>query len=125
MSKVSTWMVYFVNLLRPRGFSRLLSHGLLDRGNVEGGPPKIITQAFEDLFEKIAGTKVARARSHAETGWPARARTHKIGLFPAAPQLVAKFVIDVQHFPHLMTDEFSTMLVSVSLRVSVGSQHAV
>ena len=51
LSKDSIWLAYYVSLSRPRGFSRLLSHGLPDKDIIEGGPPKSITQAFEEFFE--------------------------------------------------------------------------
>ena len=46
----SKWLGYYVSLSCPRGFSRWLSHGLPDRDIIEGGPPKNITEAFEELF---------------------------------------------------------------------------
>ena len=73
LNNESTWLAYYVSLSRPRGFSRLLSHGLPDRDIIEGGPPENITNAFEELFsQKIAATKRACARARAELGWPAR-----------------------------------------------------
>ena len=73
LSKESRWLAYYVSLSRPRGFSRLLSHGLPDRDVIEGGPPEEITSAFEELFsKKIDATKRACARARAEMGWPAR-----------------------------------------------------
>ena len=73
ITKESRWLAYYVSLSRPRGFSRLLSHGLPDRDIIEGGPPEDITDAFEDLFsQKIAATKRACAHARSEMGWPAR-----------------------------------------------------
>ena len=73
LKKQSVWLAYYVSLSRPRGFSRLLSHGLPDRSIIEGGPPESITESFDELFtEKIAATKAASARARAEMGWPAR-----------------------------------------------------
>lgn len=73
LSKESIWLAYYVSLSRPRGFSRLLSHGLPDRDIIEGGPPEDITSAFEEMFShKIAATKRACARARADMGWPAR-----------------------------------------------------
>ncbi len=74
LSKDSICLAYYVSLSRPRGLVRLLSHGLPDRDMdiIEGGPPKSITQAFEDFFETIVATKVAWARFRVEMGWPAR-----------------------------------------------------
>ena len=73
LSNDSRWLAYYVSLSRPRGFSRLLSHGLPDRDIIEGGPPENITNAFEEMFsKKIAATKQACARARAEMGWPAR-----------------------------------------------------
>ena len=73
LSDESRWLAYYVSLSRPRGFSRLLSHGLPDRDIIEGGPPENITNAFEELFsQKIAATKRACARARTEMGWPAR-----------------------------------------------------
>ena len=73
LSKESIWLAYYVSLSRPRGLSRLLSHGLPDRKIIEGGPPKSITDAFEELFKsKIKSTKLACVRARAEMGWPAR-----------------------------------------------------
>ena len=73
LRKESIWLAYYVSLSRPRGLSRLLSHGQPDRGIIEGGPPESITKAFEELFAaKIATTKAACARARAEMGWPAR-----------------------------------------------------
>ena len=67
------WLAYYVSLSFPRGFSRLLSHGLPDRSIIEGGPPESITESFDELFTgKIAATKAASARARAEMGWPAR-----------------------------------------------------
>ena len=72
LSKESRWLAYYVSLSRPRGFSRLLSHGLPDRDVIEV-PPEEITSAFEELFsKKIDATKRACARARAEMGWPAR-----------------------------------------------------
>ena len=73
LSNESRWLAYYVSLSRPRGFSRLLSHGLPDRDIIEGGPPENITNAFEEMFpQTIVATKQARARARAEMGWPAR-----------------------------------------------------
>ena len=73
LKKQSVWLAYYVSLSRPRGFSRLLSHGLPDRSIIEGGPPESITESFDELFtEKIAATKAASARARSEMGWPAR-----------------------------------------------------
>ena len=73
LKKQSVWLAYYVSLSRPRGFSRLLSHGLPDRSIIEGGPPESITESFDELFtEKIAATKAASARARAEMGWLAR-----------------------------------------------------
>ncbi len=63
----------YVSLSRPRGFSRLLSHGWPDRDIIEGCPPNSTTPAFEEFFEtKIVATNVACARYRAAMGWPAR-----------------------------------------------------
>ena len=73
LSNESRWLAYYVSLSRPRGFSRLLSHGLPDRGIIEGGPPENIANVFEELFsQKIAATKQARASARADMEWPAR-----------------------------------------------------
>ena len=73
LSNESRWLAYYVSLSRPRGFSRLLSHGLPDRHIIEGGPPENITNAFEEMFsQKLAATKEACARARAEMEWPAR-----------------------------------------------------
>ena len=73
LGKASRWLAYYVILSRPRGFSRLLCHGLPDRDVIEGGPPKDIADAFDELFsKKIAATKRACAGARAEMGWPAR-----------------------------------------------------
>ena len=73
LSNEYRWLAYYVSLSRPRGFSRLLSHGLPDRDIIEGGPPEKITNVFEELFsQKIAATKRACGRARAEMGWPAR-----------------------------------------------------
>ena len=45
ISKESVLLAYYVSLLRPRSFSRFLSHGLPDRSIIEGGPPEGITPA--------------------------------------------------------------------------------
>ena len=75
LAKESVWLAYYVSLSRPRGFSRLLSHGFPDRDIIEGGPPENITSAFEELFsQKIAATNRACARARAKMGWPARCR---------------------------------------------------
>ena len=67
------WLGYYVSLSRPRSFSRLLSHGLPDREIIEGGPPKNITEAFDELFsKKIVATKKACADARREMKWPAR-----------------------------------------------------
>ena len=50
----SKWLGYYVSLSRPRSFSRLLSHGLPDREIIEGGPPKNITEASDELFSKLS-----------------------------------------------------------------------
>jgi hypothetical protein len=73
LSKQSIWLAYYVSLSRPRKFSKMLSHGLPDRGIIEGGPPEIITDAFHKMFDqKITKTKVACAKARAQMGWPAR-----------------------------------------------------
>jgi hypothetical protein len=73
LSQVSIWLAYYVSLSRPRGFSKLLSHGLPDRDIIEGGPPESIASAFHDMFaEKITKTKVACAKARAQMGWPRR-----------------------------------------------------
>ena len=73
LPKESIWLAYYVSLSRPRGFARMLSHGLPDRSIIEGGPPESITTAFEDLFaQKIVSTKCACARARADMGWPSR-----------------------------------------------------
>ena len=73
LSKESIWLAYYVSLSRPRGFSRLLSHGLPDRKIIEASPPESISNAFDQLFKKkIASTKIACARARSEMGWPAR-----------------------------------------------------
>ena len=73
LSIESRWLAYYVSLSRPRGFSRLLSHGLPDRDIIEGGPPENITNAFEELFShNIAATTRACAHARSEMGWPAR-----------------------------------------------------
>ena len=73
LKKESIWLAYYVSLSRPRSFDRLLSHGLPDRGVIEGGPPEQIAQAFDDLFaEKIATTKIACANARRALGWPVR-----------------------------------------------------
>ena len=75
LSAVSLWLAYYVILSRPRGFSRLLSHGLPDRNIIEGGPPESIATALDEMFsKKIAATKVACARAREEMGWPPRGR---------------------------------------------------
>ena len=43
LPKESVWLAYYVSLSRPRGFSRLLCHGLPNRDVIEGGPPESIT----------------------------------------------------------------------------------
>jgi hypothetical protein len=76
LKKESIWLAYYVSLSRPRSFSRLLSHGLPNRGIIEGGPPKDISQAFDNLFgKKITSTRFACARARAEMGWPPRRST--------------------------------------------------
>ena len=73
LKRESIWLAYYVSLSRPRSLSRLLSHGMPDRSIIEGGPPKSITDAFEELFsEKIVATKLACAQARAEMGWPPR-----------------------------------------------------
>ena len=73
LKKQSIWLAYYVSLSRPRGFSRLLSHGLPDRSIIEGGPPGSITESFDELLAgKAAATKAASACARAEMGWPAR-----------------------------------------------------
>ena len=58
------WLACYGGLSRPRGLSRLLSHGLPDRDIVEGGPPEDITDASEELFSQpISTTKRACARA--------------------------------------------------------------
>ena len=73
LSKESVWLAYYVSLSRPRSFKNLLSHGLPDRNIIEGGPPKTISDAVQDMFgAKIVKTRLARAQARAEMGWPAR-----------------------------------------------------
>ena len=73
LSKESIWLAYYVTMSRPRSFSKLLSHGLPSRDIIEAGPPKDITQAFTELFDKkIKKTKLACARVRAQMKWPAR-----------------------------------------------------
>lgn len=73
LSKESVWLAYYVSLSRPRSFKNLLSHGLPDRNIIEGGPPKTISDAVQDMFgAKIVKTRLACAQARAEMGWPAR-----------------------------------------------------
>jgi hypothetical protein len=73
LKKESVWLAYYVSLSRPRGFSRLLSHGLPDRSIIEAGPPESIAEALDELFtEKITATKAACAQARATMGWPPR-----------------------------------------------------
>jgi len=73
LKKESIWLAYYVSLSRPRGFSRLLSHGLPDRSIIEGGPPQSIGEALDELFtEKITATKAACVQARATMGWPPR-----------------------------------------------------
>jgi hypothetical protein len=73
LARESVWLAVYVSLSRPRGFTRLLSHGLPDRKVIEGGPPQSITDAFDELFkQKISSTKLACRRARAEMGWPPR-----------------------------------------------------
>ena len=75
LPKESIWLAYYVSLSRPRSFSRLLCHGSPDRDIIEGGPPELLTKAFEELFEqKIVSTMEACAKARAELGWPARVK---------------------------------------------------
>jgi hypothetical protein len=79
LSAASKWLAYYVSLSRPRGFSRLLCHGLPDRNIIEGGPPKSITDAFDELFsKKVASTKLASASARALLKWPPRADLHSL-----------------------------------------------
>ena len=67
----SIWLAYYVGLSRPRSFPKMLSHGLPLREIIEGGPPKSITEAFQEMFEtKIKNTKLACAKARAKMGWP-------------------------------------------------------
>ena len=53
----------------------LLSHGLLSRDIIEGGPPEAITTAWQDLFhEKIQKTKLACAAARQYLDKPPRRR---------------------------------------------------
>ena len=73
LSNKSIWLAYYVTLSRPRSFSKLLSHGLPSRDIIEAGPPKDLTEAFTELFDKkIKKTKLACARARAQMKWPAR-----------------------------------------------------
>ncbi len=70
LGKDSIWLAYYVSLSRPRSFGKLLSHGLPDRDVIEGGPPKELVNAFEDLFtKKIKSTKIACKKAREELGW--------------------------------------------------------
>ena len=67
------WLATYVSLSRPRNFASLLCHGCPDRKIIEGGPPKEITRAFSELFEKkIEKTKRSCADARKKLGWPAR-----------------------------------------------------
>ena len=73
LSKESVWLAYYVSLSRPRSFKNLLSHGLPDRNIIEGGPPKTINDAVQDMFgAKIVKTRLACVQARAEMGWRAR-----------------------------------------------------
>ena len=73
LKRESIWLAYYVSLSRPRSLSRLLSHGMPDRSIIEDGPPKSITDAFDELFtHKIAATTIACAEARAAMGLPAR-----------------------------------------------------
>ena len=75
LAEESIWLAYYVGLSRPRSFPKMLSHGLPLREIIEGGPPKSITEAFQEMFEtKIKNTKLACAKARAKMGWPARPR---------------------------------------------------
>ena len=92
LSNKSIWLAYYVTLSRPRSFSKLLSHGLPSKDIIEAGPPKDLTEAFTELFDKkIAKTKLACARAHAQMGWPARRSTgyRFLARFADASQLCA------------------------------------
>ncbi len=69
----SRWLAHYVSLSRPRSFTRLLSHGLPDREIIEGGPPKDILKAYNELFKaKTASTNNACVAARPELGWHAR-----------------------------------------------------
>ena len=73
LSKQSVWLANNVILSRPIGLANLLSFGLPSRKNLEAGPPKAITEAFQRVFgDKIEKTKEACAEARRELGWPAR-----------------------------------------------------
>ena len=73
LSQESLWLAHYVILSRPRRLSSLLSHGLPDRGVLEGGPPASISDAFQSLFaEKICETNLACQAARRRLGWPER-----------------------------------------------------
>jgi hypothetical protein len=67
LSKESLWLAHYVIISGPRSFSKLLSHGLPSKEFLEGGPPKAITDIFENCSKQRSLPLRRRARKHAQT----------------------------------------------------------
>ena len=60
-------------LVSPTQLFAIAEPRLAGQGIIEGGPPKNITEAFDELFsKKIVATKKACADARREMKWPAR-----------------------------------------------------
>ena len=67
------WLIVYVLLSRVRSLARLRSLGLSSkvRSIIEGGPPAMLAENFENLFrKKISDTTKAAKASKAALGWP-------------------------------------------------------
>ena len=66
------WLIVYVMLSRVRSLARLRSIGLNAkiRAIIEGGPPAMIAENFENLFrKKITETKKAAEAARVALGW--------------------------------------------------------
>ena len=67
------WLIVYVLLSRVRSLERLRSVGLNNqvKAIIEGGPPALLAETFEQLFrKKITDTRKAAERYKEALGWP-------------------------------------------------------
>jgi len=71
LSKNNLWLAIYVLLSRARRLASLWCIGCPDRSIIEGGPPAVMMELFQELFgDKVARTKIACREARADLGWP-------------------------------------------------------